>query len=198
MNNKSFWPKEVWSLYRKTLPELRFGESSDVACLNHMITDTLEEIPICIEYLTKIQNPKVFRFCAIPQIKSLAILAEAYGNRNVFTGIIKIRKGLYASILNNCNNIQQVKDWYQKFASQILDKVNSNDPNATRTIEILGELKAKKNFIPYQFQELVTILIIVAVVLLIGMCILYIRPNFTMENGGLTFRLTKPPPNVAE
>ena len=198
LNNKSFWPKEVWSLYRKTLPELRFGESSDVACLNHMITDTLEEIPICIEYLTKIQNPKVFRFCAIPQIKSLAILAEAYGNRNVFTGIINIRKGLYARILNNCNNIQQVKDWYQKFGSQILDKVNSNDPNASRTIEILGELKAKKNFIPYQFQELITILVIVAVVLLIAMCILYIRPNFSMENGGLTFRLTKPPPNVAE
>ena len=198
LNNKSFWPKEVWSLYRKTLPELRFGESSDVACLNHMITDTLEDIPVCIEYLTKIQNPKVFRFCAIPQIKSLAILAEAYANRNVFNGIIQIRKGLYASILNSCNNIQQVKGWYQKFASQILDKVNSNDPNASRTIEILTQLNAKKNFVPYQFQELITILIIVAVVLLIGMCILYIRPNFSMENGGLTFRLTKPPPNVAE
>ena len=198
LNNKSFWPKEVWSLYRKTLPELRFGESSDVACLNHMITDTLEEIPLCIEYLSKIQNPKVFRFCAIPQIKSLAILAEAYGNRNVFTGIINIRKGLYASILNNCNNIQEVKGWYQKFASQILDKVNSNDPNATRTIEILSELKAKKNFIPYQFQEVVIILVIIATILFVGMCILYIRPNFSMENGGLTFRLTKPPPNVVE
>jgi len=191
LHTKSFWPKEVWSLYRKTLPELRFGESSDVACLNHMITDTLEEIPLCIEYLSKIQNPKVFRFCAIPQIKSLAILAEAYGNRNVFTGILQIRKGLYASILNNCNNIQEVKSWYQKFASQILDKVNSNDPNATRIIETLNELKAKKNFIPSQFQELITILIIISTILLIGTCILYIRPNFTMENGGLTFRLTK-------
>ena len=198
LNNKSFWPKEVWALYRKTLPELRFGESSDVACLNHMITDTLEDIPVCIEYLTKIQNPKVFRFCAIPQIKSLAILAEAYGNRNVFNGIIQIRKGLYASILSGCNNIQQVTGWYQKFASQILDKVNSNDPNASRIIEILTQLNAKKNFVPYQFQELITILIIVAVALLIGMCILYIRPNFSMENGGLTFRLTKPPPNVVK
>ena len=193
LNNKSFWPKEVWSLYRKTLPELRFGESSDVACLNHMITDTLDEIPVCIEYLSKIQNPKVFRFCAIPQIKSLAILAEAYGNRNVFTGIIQIRKGLYASILNNCNNIKEVKEWYQKFASQILDKVNSNDPNATRIIETLNILKAKKNLIPYQFQEIITILLIVSTLLLIAMCMLYIRPNFTMENGGLIFRLTKPP-----
>jgi len=197
LNNKSFWPREVWSLYRKTLPELRFGESSDVACLNHMITDTLEDIPLCIEYLSKIQNPNVFRFCAIPQIKSLAILAEAYGNRNVFNGIVEIRKGLYASILNNCNNIQQVKGWYQKFASQILDKVNSNDANATRILEMLNELKAKKNFIPYQFQELVSILLIVTIFLLVGMCLFYIRPNFNYENGGFTFRLTQPPDGIS-
>ena len=107
--------------------------------------------------------------------------------------LFNIRKGLYASILNNCNNIKQVKEWYQKFASQILDKVNSNDPNATRIIETLNILKAKKNLIPYQFQEIITILLIVSTLLLIAMCMLYIRPNFTMENGGLIFRLTKPP-----
>lgn len=194
LKNKSFWPKEVWSLYRKTLPELRFGESSDVACLNHMITDALEDIPFCIEYLSKIENPKVFRFCAIPQIRSMAILAEAYGNRKVFTGIINIRKGLYASILSNCNNMKDVNKWYKKFSSQIYDKVNSNDPNVSRITEILGNLKAEKNFIPYQFQELIGILLIVATILIVCMCIFYIRPNFNFENGGFTFRLTSPPP----
>ena len=63
-----------------------------------------------MEYLSKIENPKVFRFCAIPQIRSMALLAEAYGNRNVFTGIIDIRKGLYANILNNTNNMKQVNN----------------------------------------------------------------------------------------
>tara|TARA_B100001287_G_C22671280_1_gene525398 strand:- start:1005 stop:2396 length:1392 start_codon:yes stop_codon:yes gene_type:complete len=193
LNKKSYWPKDVWSLYRKTLPELRFGESSDVACLNHMITDALEDIPYCIEYLSKIQNPKVFRFCAIPQIRAMAILAEAYGNRNVFTGIITIRKGLWASILNTCNNIKDVQEWYQKFSSQILDKVSSNDPNATRIVETLKELKAKKNYIPYQFQELVSILLIVSIIFVISMCVLYVRPNFYFENGAFTFRLIPPP-----
>jgi len=193
LKSKSFWPREVWSLYRKTLPELRFGESSDVACLNHMITDALEDLPHCMEYLSKIENPKVFRFCAIPQIKSMAILAEAYGNRKVFTGIINIRKGLYASIRNNCNNMKDVNKWYKKFASQIYDKVNSNDPNVSRITEILSNLKAEKNYIPYQFQELVSILLIVGIILILGMCIFYIRPNFNFENGGFTFRLTSPP-----
>ena len=197
LNKKSYWPNDVWSLYRKTLPELRFGESSDVACLNHMITDALEDIPFCIEYLSKIQNPKVFRFCAIPQIRAMAILAEAYNNRNVFTGVITIRKGLWASILNTCNNIKDVHEWYQKFASQILDKVSSNDPNATRIVESLKELKAKKNYIPYQFQELVSILLIVAIVFVIAMCVLYIRPNFYFENGAFTFRLI-PPPEISK
>ena len=58
LKNKSFWPREVWSLYRKTLPELRFGESSDVACLNHMITDALEDLPNCMEYLCKMVTEK--------------------------------------------------------------------------------------------------------------------------------------------
>jgi farnesyl-diphosphate farnesyltransferase len=197
LNEKSYWPKDVWSLYRKTLPELRFGESSDVACLNHMITDALEDIPYCIEYLSKIQNPKVFRFCAIPQIRAMAILAEAYSNRNIFTGIITIRKGLWASILNTCNNMKDVREWYQKFSSQILDKVHSNDPNATRIVESLKELKAKKNYIPYQFQELVSILLIVSIIFVIAMCVLYIRPNFYFENGAFTFRLI-PPPDISK
>jgi len=193
LKTKSFWPKSVWSLYRKTLPELRFGESSDVACLNHMIADALEDIPYCLEYLSKIENPKVFRFCAIPQIRSMALLAEAYGNRNVFTGIIDIRKGLYANILNNTNNMKEVNGWYKKFASQILDKVQSNDPNVTRITEILGNLKAEKNFVPYQFQELIYTILIISVFIVIGMCLFYIRPNFNYEKGGFTFRLTNPP-----
>ncbi len=193
LDNKSYWPKEVWSLYRKTLPELRFGESSDVACLNHMITDALEDIPYCLEYLSKIENPNVFRFCAIPQIRALALLAEAYGNRNVFTGIIEIRKGLYASILNSSNNIEDVKKWYKKFASQILDKVNKNDPNSTRILEILNQLKAEKNFIPYHFQEVVSIICILSVVFIVFSCIMYVRPSFTVVDGAVAFRLTKPP-----
>ena len=129
-------------------------------------------------------------------MKSMAILAEAYGNRKVFTGIINIRKGLYASIRNNCNNMKDVNKWYKKFASQIYDKVNSNDPNVSRITEILSNLKAEKNYIPYQFQELVSILLIVGIILIVGMCVFYIRPNFNFENGGLTFRITAPPEDL--
>ena len=123
----------------------------------------------------------------------MALLAEAYGNRNVFTGIINIRKGLYANILNNTTNMKQVNTWYKTFASQILDKVHPNDPNVTRITEILGNLKAEKNFVPYQFQELIYTILIVSVFVVIGMCIFYIRPNFNYEKGGFTFRLTNPP-----
>ena len=34
VDNRSFWPADVWSLYRSTLPELRTGDATAIACLN--------------------------------------------------------------------------------------------------------------------------------------------------------------------
>ena len=39
-----------------------------VACLNEMITDALECVPECMEYMTMLKTEEVFRFCAIPQV----------------------------------------------------------------------------------------------------------------------------------
>ena len=89
--------------------------------------------------------------------------------------------------------MKDVNKWYKKFASQIYDKVQANDPNVSRITEILSNLKAEQNYIPYQFQELVSILLIVGVIIIVAMCIFYIRPNFNFENGGFTFRMTAPP-----
>jgi farnesyl-diphosphate farnesyltransferase len=41
-----------------------------VACLNEMITDALECVPECMEYMTMLKTEEVFRFCAIPQVCS--------------------------------------------------------------------------------------------------------------------------------
>lgn len=39
-----------------------------VACLNEMITDALECVPECMEYMAMLKTEEVFRFCAIPQV----------------------------------------------------------------------------------------------------------------------------------
>ena len=39
-----------------------------LATLNHLCVDALTLVPDCLEYLAKLKNPSVFRFCAIPQV----------------------------------------------------------------------------------------------------------------------------------
>ena len=63
-------------------------------CLNELVTDALELAPDCLAYLSQLRCAEIFRFCAIPQVMAIATLNELYGNPKVFTGVVKIRKGL--------------------------------------------------------------------------------------------------------
>lgn len=36
-------------------------------CLNEMVTNAMDHVEDCIDYLTKLHEPTVFNFCAIPQ-----------------------------------------------------------------------------------------------------------------------------------
>ena len=116
--------------------------------VNHIITDTLEHTDDCLAYLDQLKNKDVFRFCAIPQIMAIATLAECYNNRKIFTGVLKIRKGLAARMIQDCDNMKSVKKWFATFASKILNSVESDDPNAQRTIDLCLSLGGKKSLVP--------------------------------------------------
>ena len=148
VDNRSFYPADVWSLYHKSLPDLRHGDDKAIQCVNHIITDTLEHTDDCLAYLDQLKDKDVFRFCAIPQIMAIATLAECYNNRKIFTGVLKIRKGLAARMIQDCDNMKSVKKWFAKFASKILDSVENDDPNAQRTIDLCLSLGGKKSRIP--------------------------------------------------
>lgn len=49
--------------------------------------------PSCLRYMGHLRHPEVFRFCAIPQVMAIATLAKVVNNADVFTGVVKIRKG---------------------------------------------------------------------------------------------------------
>ena len=148
VDNRSFYPADVWSLYHKSLPDLRHGDDKAIQCVNHIITDTLEHSQDCLSYLDQLHDKDVFRFCAIPQIMAIATLSECYNNRKIFTGVLKIRKGLAARIIQDCDNMKSVKKWFAKFASKIMNSVERDDPNAKRTIEYCLDLGAKKYMVP--------------------------------------------------
>ena len=46
----------------------------------------MRHLPMCIEYMTRLQHTDVFRFCAIPQIMSIGTLSLCYNNGAVFEG----------------------------------------------------------------------------------------------------------------
>ena len=44
--------------------------------------------PECLQYLQKLRDPQIFRFCAIPQVMAMGTLALCYNNPKVFTGML--------------------------------------------------------------------------------------------------------------
>lgn len=100
VEGRTFWPKEIWSCYAPTLASFKHPNHRQQAvfCLNHMITDALSHVPDCLEYMRRLKNPSNFRFCAIPQVMAISTLELCYDNPDVFTGVMKIRKGLSAKV----------------------------------------------------------------------------------------------------
>lgn len=65
-----FWPKEIWGKYAQKLEDFKAPENAEqaVGCLNELVTDALQHAPHSLQYMAKLRNPDVFRFCAIPQV----------------------------------------------------------------------------------------------------------------------------------
>jgi len=140
VDGRAFWPKEIWGIYAPTgklgdfaKPEHR---EKGLQCLNSLVTNALQHIPECIEYLSTIKNEKVFRFCAIPQVMAIATLEKLYNNEDVFTGVVKIRKGLACKLILGSNDLSQVKSCFADFTRQIMSKIDASDPNALATTAI--------------------------------------------------------------
>ena len=87
VDGRAFWPQQVWKKYAPSgdLGELAKPEAREraVACLNELVTDALECVPECMEYMAMLKTEEVFRFCAIPQVMAIATLADLYDNPKV-------------------------------------------------------------------------------------------------------------------
>ena len=105
VDGRAFWPKEIWGKYSLSDGKRQglgyFVDQSDPMVrqqsrllLNELVTDALELAPDCLAYLSLLNCEEIFRFCAIPQVMAIATLDKLYDNLDVFTGVVKIRKGL--------------------------------------------------------------------------------------------------------
>jgi farnesyl-diphosphate farnesyltransferase len=141
VDKRAFWPQSVWKKYSTTGDLGFFAQQSDatarcksLACLNELVTDALELAPDCLAYMSMLKCPEIFRFCAIPQVMAIATLQKCYDNADVFTGVVKIRKGLSCKLILGTETIEQVHETFYHFASMIKDQARPDDPNVIRTI----------------------------------------------------------------
>ena len=67
---------------------------------------------------------------------AIATLADLYGNPNVFTGVVKIRKGQAAQLILDTKTTNGLHKWFNILSKSILSKVVSSDPNALKTEKI--------------------------------------------------------------
>jgi len=138
VDGRAWWPQDVWKKHATSgdLGEFSKPESraQALACLNELVTDALTLIPECLVYLRRLDNDQVFRFCAIPQVMAIATLEKCFNNPDVFTGVVKVRKGLAVKMIVDSKTVAGVEQWFRTFALSIKSKVNPADPSAAATI----------------------------------------------------------------
>lgn len=133
--SRMFWPREIWSKYAIKLEDLKYEENSTkaVQCLNDMVTNALMHAEDCLQYMSALKDLAIFRFCAIPQIMAIGTLALCYNNVEVFRGVVKMRRGLTARIIDQTRSMADVYGAFFEFSSLLESKIDDNDPNASLT-----------------------------------------------------------------
>ena len=166
VDKRAFWPQSVWKKYAKNGELGFFTKQSDptvrmqsLFCLNELVTDALQLVTDCLDYLEKLQCQEVFRFCAIPQVMAIATLDKCYGNSDVFTGVVKIRKGLSCKLILRTNTLAEVHDTFHTFASSIMTKAKKqkakgvDDPSFDETISICEKIVARTSEL-HKYQQM--------------------------------------------
>ncbi|KAK7283525.1 hypothetical protein RIF29_13095 [Crotalaria pallida] len=176
--SRMFWPRQIWSKYVNKLEDLKYEENSvkAVQCLNDMVTNALLHAEDCLKYMSALRDPAIFRFCAIPQIMAIGTLALCYNNVEVFRGVVKMRRGLTAKVIDRTKTIADVYGAFFDFSCMLKSKVDKNDPNATKTLSRLeaieknckesGLLTRRKSYILKNERTYSSTLILILIILL--------------------------------
>ena len=139
---RTFWPKEIWSKYSTHLLGLRLGDKEkSIQCLNELVVDAYQHVPACLRYLEQLKNSQVFKFCAIPQVMAIATLERIVNNPDVFTGIVKIRKGLMLSLFQYTASIEEVKGIFSTYSDAILSNIPTDHIAHKQLVPLVYEVQ---------------------------------------------------------
>jgi len=136
-----FWPSNIWTKYALNIGEFNKNPKAEdsLKCMNELIIDGLRHVPNVIEYLSALENKKIFNFCAIPQIMAIATMNEIFNNSDVFIKNVKIKKTFTLKVLAEPLNIEKTKKYFVKFLNKIQEK-SSNEDRA-KIADILSKIE---------------------------------------------------------
>ena len=140
---RTFWPRDIWGKYAPNLLDLRRGDKDkSLECLNELILDAYKHVPAVLRYLEQIKDPKVFKFCAIPQVMAIATLERLVNNPDVFTGVVKIRKGLMLSLFQYTAGIEEVKGIFSTYSDALLSNIPLNQSLHKEANSLVSEVQS--------------------------------------------------------
>ncbi|WOL04211.1 squalene synthase-like [Canna indica] len=186
--SRMFWPRQIWSKYADKLEDFKYAENSTkaVQCLNDLVTNALMHAEDCLQYMSDLKDQSIFQFCAIPQVMAIGTLALCYNNVEVFRGVVKMRRGLTAKVINQTNTMADVYGAFYEFSSMLKSKIDHNDPNAKVTHQRVDAIQNvckssgllnKSGFHVHESKNNCTSLLIV-VLLLVAILLTFVHPKW--------------------
>ncbi len=123
-SDRTFWPKEIWGKYADELSYFTENPHApkSLDCLNEMVMNALGHLPDVVDYLRLLKDKSIFRFAAIPQVMAIATLAAVFNNPKVFTGVVKVRKGLAARLILYDLSLEDTLNYFKKYSRVFLRK----------------------------------------------------------------------------
>ncbi|XP_016432791.1 squalene synthase-like isoform X2 [Nicotiana tabacum] len=113
------------------------------------------------------------------EVMAIGTLAKCYNNIEVFRGVVKMRRGLTAKVIDRTRNMADVYGAFYDFSCILKSKVEYKDPNAAKTLRRLetilrtckdsGTLNKRKSFViqsrPNYNSALVVVLVVIIAIL---------------------------------
>ncbi len=65
---------------------------------------------------------------------AIATLSECFDNPRVFTGVVKIRKGLAARLILDSGTVEGVHCWFYDFARTMAERTPKDDPSRPKIL----------------------------------------------------------------
>ncbi|OAX81307.1 farnesyl-diphosphate farnesyltransferase [Emergomyces africanus] len=157
VDNRSFWPQEIWSKHVDEFEDLFKPENREAAlnCNSEMILNALEHADDCLFYLAGLKEQSIFNFCAIPQSMAIATLELCFRNGAIFQRNIKITKGSACQLMSqSTQNVRAICDVFRQYVRKIHKKNTPRDPNFLKISVACGKVeKFVESILPSQTVE---------------------------------------------